>query len=45
MRIRDPRWKKFESGINITDPQHLNIIIVSFLVKTFDNSVVRYLST
>ncbi len=22
MRIRDPGWKKFGSGINIPDPQH-----------------------
>jgi hypothetical protein len=22
MRIRDPEWKKFGSGINIPDPQH-----------------------
>jgi hypothetical protein len=22
VQIRDPAWKKFESGINIPDPQH-----------------------
>jgi hypothetical protein len=29
IRFRDPGWKKFESGINIPDPQH------RFLLKVF----------
>jgi hypothetical protein len=25
LRIRDPKWKKFGSGMNIPDPQDLSI--------------------
>jgi hypothetical protein len=30
IRIRDRRWKKFGSGINILDPQHRFLHTVSF---------------
>jgi hypothetical protein len=30
LRIRDPGWKNFESGINIPDPEHCLQFIFSF---------------
>jgi hypothetical protein len=30
MGIRDPEWKKFESGINILDPQHWKDLQILF---------------
>jgi hypothetical protein len=30
MRIRDLGWKKFRSGINIPDPQHSPLLLVSW---------------
>jgi hypothetical protein len=27
MRIRDPGWKKFGSGMNIPDPQHWLLVV------------------
>jgi hypothetical protein len=33
MRIRDPGWKKFRSGINIPDPQHCVIFCIDELAS------------
>jgi hypothetical protein len=37
MRIRDPGWKKFGSGINIPDPQHWQEEVEIFFIVSGNN--------
>ncbi len=45
MRIRLPGWKKFGSGINISDPQHCIILVLNRLrigVKLITSTFIKY---